>query len=186
MPRKPAAPTAHTMRIDQVRPRVVKAIKSIEARGDNRPQNITPYGIFTRKCSELAAREGRKWFGTPRTRGEVPLKDATSSVRRFAEGKQGLSFERLDVCEMVCIEIEKEERDARLARQESTRERTLHTAPAPQPAPIVSLVPSEPPYPLWSDDPEIDAMSKVKNAIDPLDDAARARVLEYMTKRYGA
>lgn len=71
------------------------------------------------------------------------------------------------------------------ADDEDTRgveERHLHAVPESAFSPEAG---SEPPRPLWSDDPEIDAMSKVKDAMEPLDKEQRTRVLRYIAERYG-
>lgn len=192
MPPKPAGGVSnHTRRMDALRPRVVDILKNIPVpEGQSRP---TRHGLFARTCKEIADRDNRRWHAGG-------AKDASRSIRLFAEGKQGMSFERLEVVELACIEWESRFREEKLARamshfgpssalssespepivvgaeDEDTREveERRHLALVPDPLPMIHPA---------TGDPEIDAMAAIKNILDPLNDDQVKRVVSYIMSR---
>jgi hypothetical protein len=121
-------------------------------------------------------------------------KDKDTALRPFLLGKQDVYTWALDVYEYACIELERELRETQSERQ---------TPPAPPELEKViaevtdlglpplrgdhdKVTPPKQPKLTLSDDPEISAIGAVITALEPLQQAARARVVKYVQERFHA
>jgi hypothetical protein len=160
MPKFPQHPTHHTRRNEVVRERARKAVAGY----DDVP-GITKYGQFTRDVMKMAEQHGIHY-----SKAKYP-KDNTSSMGKWLEGKQHMTFARLDAIELTCMTLEQERAMAPVAQQEPTP--TLEpVVPAPSPTHYVA-----------NGDPELIAIAEVLRVLDPLDYAGRKRVFTYVNER---
>lgn len=159
---------------------------------EGRRNHLLPHGYVALRIFQVAEGRHQDWVNGGH-HGPEPWvwRDehvATQAIRKFMAG--GTSRHRqLDVIEAAMPIIRAE---LRSAENPLPPEEVLSSTEVVEDEPVAAWSPLgftgtalAPAPTLWSDDPEIDAMSKVKVALESLDNDARKRVLQYIADRYG-
>lgn len=181
--------TRHEDHVIKVRTRLNATTKFVPTRAVKNGRS--PFTAFAVKMAELAKTEGMwAWKQKDLSKGGAP-KDLATALKKFAEGKQGMSTTRLNLIERTCLHYEMEAERERIAR-------VSEASGVPFTGGLV-LVPGgvggdhdhrqlpepEKPVQAVSEDPEIAALYSIKDALDSLEDtAARRRVLAWAGDKF--
>lgn len=180
--------TRHEDHVVKVRARLNTTVKHVPTRATKNGRS--PFTTFAVKMAELAKAEGMwAWKQKDLSKGGAP-KDLATALKKFAEGKQGMSTTRLNLIERTCLHYEMEAERERIARV-SEASGVAHTGalalvPPLDEAELAAAVASVVrPSQVVSEDPEIAALYAIKGALDSLEDtAARRRVLAWAGDKF--